>query len=308
MVIGIQKNNRGRMFSANSWLRRLRFLGTKAFFVSWGIAFGTLVGVVASLAQLFPDLKLSLRTSFVLIGISAAIGAVYAYKKHRAFHLPVEDLVPDSPGIGPALSLECSTKRNVLSQVLDLAKRMYPRVDPPPLDRYQRLVAVNPALLAVLFDSSREVVGYFDVYPLRPDFCDLLFKGLRGELDARPEHILPPEEAWQARRLYLAGLAVEKPKSIPGARRASILCWGLLEYLQHFYGGASDREIFAEAVTEEGRVILREFGFTLESPAAERKDPYPMYRASLTGEFFSRVRSNLPDWSNVCRVEWLPSP
>lgn len=294
------------MSSLASRLKRLRFLASKAFFVSWGIACVFLLGFFSSLAQLFPDLRLSLRTSLALVAASAVIAAVYSYKKHRAVHLPLEHLLPDTPSVGPRFSLECSTERNVIIQVLDLAKRVYPGVEPPPLDRYQRLVAVNPALLTVLFDSNRRVVGYFDIYPLRPDFGNLLFKGLRGELDARPEHILPPEEAWQTKRLYLAGLAVDNPGSIRGGRRALIMCWGLLEYLQHFYGGVSDREIFAEAVTHEGRAILERFGFMLESPATQRKDPYPMYRVTLSGELFSRVRSSLPDWSDVCHVHWLP--
>jgi hypothetical protein len=287
------------------FLRRFRFVVSKDFFVSWGISFGFLLGIFSGLAQLLPDLKLSLQASFGLIAGSALIGIVYAYRKNRAVHLAVDNLLPDSPGVGPGLSLECSTERNAIIQVLDLAKRVYPEVDPPPVDRYQRFVTVNPALLVALFNSHREVVGYFDVYPMQSDFCDLLFKGLRGELDTRAEHILPPEEAWQAPRLYLAGLAVEGPKTAKGNKRAYILCWGLLKYLQHFYGGVSEREIFAEGVTEDGRVILRKFGFTLASPATGRKDPYPLYRATLNADFFSRVTANLPDWSNVCQLGWV---
>lgn len=290
---------------AFSWLKYFRFLLSKAFFVSWGIAFGFLIGVLSGLAQLFPDVKPSLKISAGLIIVSAGIGVIYAYRTSREIHLPVNDLFPETPVVGPTLSLECSSDRNVIAQVLDLAKRIYPGVEAPPLDRYEQFVGVNPAMLVCLFNSTREVVGYFDVYPLEADFCKLLFDGVRGELDVRKEHILAPQEAWLAQRLYLAGLAVENPRSVKSKRYASILCWGLIEYLRHYYGAPSEREIFAAGVTQPGRDILRRFGFVLHSPASARKDPYPMFTACLSSEFISQANSNIPDWSNICRLGWV---
>jgi hypothetical protein len=289
---------------AFSWLKRLRFLLSKSFFVSWGIAFGFLIGVFSGLAQLLPNFKLSLKLSITLIAISAGIGTVYSFRKNRSVHLSVDDLLPDSPSLAPALSLECSFDRNVIAQVLDLAKRIYPGVVPPPPDRYEQFVSVNRAILVCLFNANREVVGYFDVYPLRPGFLAFLIDGTYGELDVRKEHILAPEDAWLAPALYLAGLAVEDPTTVKGKRYASILCWGLIRYFQHYYGAPRKLEVFAEGVTKQGAAILRRFGFTLHSSATGRKDPYPLFRASTTSEFMSQAIASIPDWSHVCRLVW----
>jgi hypothetical protein len=294
-----------RFRRAFSWLKRLRFLLSKSFFVSWGIAFAFLMGVFSSLAQLLPDFRLSLRLSFALIGVSAGIGTVYAFRKNRPVHLSADDLLPDTLSLGPALSLECSSDRNAIAQVLDLAKEVYPGFTPPTLERYQQFVSVNPTILVCLFNSTREVIGYFDVYPLRADFCDLLVNGSRGELDVRKDHILSPKDAWLAKRLYLAGLATKDAATIHGKRNATILFWGLIKYLQRFYGAPSDRELFAEGVTESGRVILRKLGFSFESPATGRKDPYPLFKASLTSEMIGKAITAVPDFSNTCRLRWL---
>jgi hypothetical protein len=290
---------------AFSWVKRLRFLLSKSFFVSWGIAFGFLMGVFSSLAQLLPNFKLSLRLSFALIAVSAGIGTIYAFRKNRPVHLSADDLLPDQPSLGQVLSLECSSDRSAIAQVLDLAKRAYPGFTPPTLERYEQLVSVNPAILVCLFNSNREVVGYFDVYPLRADFCDLLTNGSHGELDVRKDYILSPQDAWLAKRLYLAGLAAEGATTIKGKRNATILFWGLIKYLQRFYGAPCDREVFAEGVTKPGREILRKLGFILESPAAGRKDPYPLFKVSLTSEMISKAITAVPDWSNTCRLGWL---
>src|SRR2546423_13049493 len=98
------------------FLRRFRFVISKDFFVSWGISFGFLLGIFSGLAQLLPELKLSLQVSLGLIAGSVLIGIVYAYRKNRAVHLAVESLLPDSPAVGPALSLECSTERGTIVQ------------------------------------------------------------------------------------------------------------------------------------------------------------------------------------------------
>jgi len=179
-------------------LKHLRFLRSTSFFVAWGIVFAALLGVLSSLAQLFPDVRPTFKISGTLIVVSAIIGAVYAFRKSREIHLPVEDLLPEANTDEATLSLECSSDRNVIAQVLNLAKKSYPNVDPPPLNRYQQFVGVNAAILVCLFNSNREVVGYFDVYPLKTGFCDLLYSGEVAELDVRAEHILTPQEAWLA--------------------------------------------------------------------------------------------------------------
>ena len=263
-------------------LKRLRFLRSPSFFIAWGIAFAFLLGLLSSLAQLFPDVRPTFKISGTLIIVSGIIGAVYAFRKSPEIHLSVEDLLPEENAGEATLSLECSSDRNVIAQVLDLAKRSYPNVDPPSLNRYQQFVDVNATLLVCLLNSTREVVGYFDIYPLKAEFCNLLYRGKVGELDVRAEQILPPEEARLAKRLYLAGFAVERPSTVKGKRYAVILCWGLIKYLQHFYEARSDREIFAAGVTGQGETILRRFGFKFHSPGNVRKDPYPMFEPSWT--------------------------
>jgi hypothetical protein len=128
---------------------------------------------------------------------------------------------------------------------------------------------------------------------------------LCGEEDIRKEHILAPALAKVVKRLYLGGIAVASPESQKGRRYASILCWGLFKYLEHYYCVPCDVELYAEAASNEGEALLKRFGFNHISPAKDRKSKCDLYSVKLTDEVVKKILCSTPDWSHACRLVWV---
>lgn len=277
---------------------------SKRVIIHWTVMFTALVGVASGIVQLLPLINLSLVSSAYII-VGSVLGAgVYAWFVTKPSHLPVDDLFPEDLSSEPSMRIECTDKTGSVLEVSCIAKQAYPGVPPLPQERYEQWLMINPNLLICLFDFNHRVVGYCDIFPLRHDFMDMLIAGVCSEHDIRREHILSPREARKLTRLYVGGIAVVEPLTARGRRYASMLIWGVLCYLDHFYPIPPVRELFAQAVTPEGERLLRKFRFQLISPARGRKLSSPLYSGLLTPESITVVWANVPDWSGAVRLGW----
>jgi len=281
-------------------------LRSRRFLIHWVGMFAGIVGVTAAIVTLVPQFRLSFIASASLIILAIAISSVYAWCVARPLQLRADDVLPEGYSAGRCLIAGCVQDREPARQVNELAAEVYPGVTPLPLDRYEQWMVVNPYLLTCLFGPDGRVVGYFDVFPLRSDFMNLLVEGLCGEQDIRREHILSPQEAASVTRIYLAGVAVADRDTQHGRNHASMLVWVLMKYLQRYYPAPPVRELFAAAVTDEGEKLLRRFHFTFVAGSRGRKDPYPLYSATLTPETLQAMLDSMPDWSTRVRLDWPP--
>lgn len=282
----------------------LSVVTSKRFWIVWAGVFAALIGIASGLAQLFSEVKLSATKASVLIIVSSIIGAIYALLTTSPVHLPVDDIVPSTVTSHPVMSLEVTTERALQLQANRLAASSYTRVAPLSSDRYEQWLMINPNVLACLLNNNRQVVGYFDVFPLESSFFKLFIDGLCVEHDIRREHILGPSLARNAKQLYLGGIAVAGPNTMKGKRYASVIIWGLFKYLQHYYCVPCDLELYAEAASKEGEELLKRFGFQLTSTAKQRKSSCALYSVLCTDEVVNKALSSIPDWSGACRLIW----
>lgn len=278
------------------------------FVAAWAIAFAALVGVVSGITQLFPSVAARVPFAVAILLGSIAIAAWYAWKRVRPVPLPLAGLLPDSLATAPTIAIECTSERAALLQVHRLTEEVYPGVEPLPTDRYEQWLLLNPDIFVCLFDSSRSVLAYFDVFPLRPEFMRLLIDGRVGEQDIRHEDILTPSAAKWTTDLYLGGVAVSDWHRHEGRKCAAILVWGMLKYIDHFYPSAVSRTLYAHAVTKEGEGLLQKFRFQRVADPDGRKEPFPLYAGIISEELRELVKANVPDYSGVVRVGWASQP
>jgi hypothetical protein len=204
--------------------RRLcKRLKSRRFLIHWAVMFTALVGVVSAILTLIPHMQLSAIASAVLIVLAIAIASVYAWCVARPKQLPADDVLPEEYSAKRCLVAGCVHDRGPALQVNELAAEVYPGVAPLPLDRYEQWMMVNPYILTCLFHPDGHVVGYFDIFPLRVDFMNMLVEGRCGEHDIRREHILSPQEAATLTHIYLAGVAVADRDTPRGRTHASML-------------------------------------------------------------------------------------
>jgi len=207
--------------------------------------------------------------------------------------------------------LQCPVDPELARQAISLAADCYGS-DTMPAARFELLRAKNPNILACLANAQGEFLGYFDVFPLKPDIAELF---LSGEVTTRwsgkaSERIFSSDDIFGADEmdlctcLYISGIAVPQPATYARRRYASMLVWGFWKYIESFYPPARRREIFAVAATEAGENLLRKFHFSARDEASRKPHKHRLYVLELSPEGLRKVFESLPDWSASCQLSW----
>ena len=207
--------------------------------------------------------------------------------------------------------LQCPVGPELARQATSLATQCYGS-DTMPAARFELLRAENPNILACLTNVRGEFLGYFDVFPLRPDFAELFLSGgvaagWSGKVSERifsGDDIFGADEMDLCTSLYISGIAVPQPVTYARRRYAGMLVWGFWKYIESFYPPARRREIFAVAATEAGENLLRRFHFSVRDEASKKPHKHPLYVLELSPEVLRKVFESLPDWSATCKLSW----
>lgn len=276
--------------------------GFKTFVKSWGAIFAFLICLLGALIRFIPVETTKLNATLFILGC-AAVASLVAWRRFRRIHLPVDYIAPCEIKPDDQAVLCCPCNSAISKEANDLASRYYGN-ESIPFDRFEQWRLKNPNILVCLLDSKGDVVGYFDVLPLRSTFFDPFIVGKITERHLGHEDILPPGKAHRCNRLYLSGIAVRDPATFLGHRYASILVWGLFRYLEHFYPPVRTRNLFALAATREGEQLLRKFNFRIATPGTAREDGHNLYMFSLNSSSLSEILSSMPSWENLCRLVW----
>jgi hypothetical protein len=279
-----------------STLRRFRIYtrnGCPPFIVAVGFA-----GSVASLAPVGIGI-----TAGVLIGSAFGIG-VFVWRSRRLVHLPVDDIAPWIAEPGERVLLCCPCNAVLSKRANELAGRFYGQ-DSVAWEHYESWRDKNGLILACLQNPAGEVLGYFDFLPLRKRSTELLVCGQITEANLTRRDILSPGRDKRCTRLYLAGIAVRDPQRHAGRSNASIMTWGLMKFLQHYYPPNKDARLLTIAATGPGEALLKKFHFELAVPGFSRKDRHNLYARAYSQPFLTDALNRLPDWSAICRLSWL---
>lgn len=274
----------------------------KEFLKDWGLSFVAFVGAVSGFFAFVP-VSLSLVLSCLLFVCCFVASGMYARRRSSKYQLPLDETGPI--GKDARCKLVCPANRRLAEEASHLAHEIFGNLGIIPTDRYESWLLKNPYILACLVNSGGEVVGYFDVLPLKSEFMEGFIRGTLTELDIRHEDILPPQHAKRCKRLYIAGIVVRDSNAFTARRHAKHLMWGLLQYLDHFYGAPSARQVYASGGTKEGRQILQRFGFEMVQEASARRDKQALFVVSMSNvEIVENVAADLGNWADACGLSW----
>lgn len=244
-------------------------------------------------------------------GILLALGTLLVsgitnYRLLSAPQVAVDDILPHDIDDSRPTRLNCPVDLRMASKAFDLARDCFSGSVSIAPSTYEQLRVKNPYILGCLTDHDGNFLGYFDVIPLREEFARAFLQGFVTETQITHEDVLAPNEVASCRYLFIAGLAVCYPETHAGRRNAGILVWALLKYLDRFYRSAKPLS-FAVAATKTGDDLLKKFKLPLQCEAESRADRYKLYSIQLTpGEIAKRLAC-LPDWSNLCVLDWQPN-
>jgi hypothetical protein len=274
----------------------------KDFLVASAATFAAVLGIPSVILSLIGAtfsvaLAVSLVTAAVLLSI--------VVNRHRLTppHLPVDQVIPQGFDQRGAKLLGFPREFSTIKQVGFLAHEFYGAATIS-VDRYEQLRMENRCILVCLTGKNGELLGYFDVIPLRASFAEMFLRGTATEKEVTHQDVLGRNAMKSCTHLYVSGLAASHPETHAGKENACILVWGLLKYLHHFYGNAKPLA-FASAVTREGEELLKRFGFGLVSAANGRADAHAMYSMMLTHAEVERRLACVPDYHDLCALEWI---
>jgi hypothetical protein len=258
---------------------------------------GTFVAVLAVPAAFVSMLggHLSVRMTSFLTLVAVSTSAVV--NRHKwSTKLPVKVIMPGKK------TLRCPSDLNLTRQSVKLARYEFGR-NTISLTNYEPLRAKNSYILVCLTGGDGEFLGYFDVFPLKATFAELFLQGRVGEKDLTHEDILDAHEMRRCKYVYIAGLAVCDSERQACQVNAAILIWGLLKYLDHFYG-ASKPYVIASAATGDGENLLQSFNIPLVCSSDSRADGQTMYGLYLSRSIIAERIACVPDYSLLCSLDW----
>jgi len=211
--------------------------------------------------------------------------------------------------------LQCPVGPELAHRAISLAAECYGS-DTMPAARFELLRAKNPNILACLTNVRGEFLGYFDLFPLKPDIAELFlwggvtarWSGKAGERVFSGDDIFGANEMDLCTSLYISGIAVPQATTYARRRYASMLVWGFWKYIEYFYSPARRREIFAVAATKAGENLLRRFHFSVRDEATKKPDKHRLYVLELSPEVLRKVFESLRDWSASCQLSWAGTP
>jgi hypothetical protein len=280
--------------------RIIRSFRRKDFLVSFWATFLTVLAFPSAALTILGAHWSALSTAG-LIAFALAFSAVIHRQRLAKTPLPAQ---PEILWGGKTL-LRCPGDSRLADEAKLLAQESYPSDRSITPERFEQLRVKNPEILACLTTVQGELLGYFDAIPLREQFAHLFLRGLVTEMQITHEDILTKQETDLCKYLFISGLAVQNPESQVGRQSASILVWGIMKYVQHFYGSAKPL-IFALASSRPGHDLLRKFRFDVGREAATRIDQYTLYQLPLSREAINMRLACIPDWSPLCSLDWSP--
>lgn len=283
-----------------SFVRRL--LQRRDFAVSFWATFLAVLALPSALLGIM-GAHVSVLTTVWLVLFALSLSLIVNRRLWRKRHLVVKDIFPNLVGSGRT-TLRCPCDLKLADEAKRLAQYWYPTETIAP-DRFEQLRVKNPTILVCLIGERGNLLGYFDVIPLKASFAEQFLRGTITESQVTHEDVFAVHELAQCKHVFLSGLAVWDPESYVDRRNANILVWGLLRYLDHFYGDA-ERLAFASAATEEGEELLQKFEFRVGSEAELRVDKRRMYETRLSREEITKCLAWLPDFTLLCSLDWAP--
>jgi hypothetical protein len=273
-----------------------------SFFIRFWGTFVAVLGLVSAVLTIAGK-HLSVTSGILSIAGALLVSAVVNRGKRKQEPLSAEQVLGIDIELFAPSRLTCPCDLKLADEAKRLAQSCYPADNSISPERFEQLRLKNPLILACLTGSAGQFLGYFDVVPLKEDFARLFLRGSVGEMQITHQDVLAEDEMHLCRYLFISGLAVCSPKTHPGGRHASILIWGLLKYLDQFYGRAMPLT-FALAGTDAGNDLLRRFGLMVECEAEARSDKCKLYSLRISHEEIAKRLDCLPDWSSLCSIDW----
>lgn len=238
-----------------------------------------------------------------------AIGASLEAEDARALRREFRDAAPinRAGSFIPTLDderyiLKCPADLDEYDQSWRMTAEFFDSEDLVDGDEDREAFQRNPlTMVAALDASTREVLGYVDIYHFPDKELDEIINDQTGDPPFDPTKLLPYKQACRASRVYIATIIVRADlRRRFAACLVPALVYGMLEFLKrHQFVGVDQLTIYSVPVTREGEAVLKRLGFDYSHPVVLDRDGAPgkLYLRTITRE---QVVTEQAKWALRC--------
>jgi hypothetical protein len=160
---------------------------------------------------------------------------------------------------------------------------------------------LNPLIFTTIVDESNQLIGFFDIFPLKTSAGQAIIEGRLTERTLTVDHLIPFEETASVTHLHVATILLNpRQRALSPIVAKEVLLLKMREFLERNYAPIESRTYTAFAQTRAGESLLKRCGFVVALFANENAQRSPLYvlrpsetvaaifRFDRADEFFSR--------------------
>lgn len=171
-----------------------------------------------------------------------------------------------------------------------------------PFNQIEQWRLKNPKGFVQIKNSEGLLCACFVILGLASSFFDQFLVGSLSEHDIRSDDVLDIESSKKLDRIYISGVVVRNPSSFLGHKRANIMLWTMLQYINKMYGFRKNRAYYAVAITNESEKLLKALNFNLLGDKHTRKDQSNLYKIDINRETWNNLLCRIGDYSRMVRL------
>lgn len=143
---------------------------------------------------------------------------------------------------------------------------------------YKTWRKLNPLVFTTILDESGELIGFFDVFPLKADAGEAIIAGELTERSLSIDHIVPFTDISLVTHLHIATILLNPRQRVFGPIIGKeILLLKLREFLETNYAPVQTRTYTAFAQSKAGKALLKRCGFSMVVLGDENEQHWPLY-------------------------------
>lgn len=231
--------------------------------------------------------------------VCLALSLVGSYLRGRMKYLP-DSLVDDMSSDSPYSATFCSAP--ILREACEMTKPYY-KHEYVSADIAEQWRIKNPKAFVQITNSEGELCACFGILSLKDGFMGQFIDGKVSDTQLGENNICSFKDSRKSKHLYISGVVVRDAWTYNGSKRARVMTWAILKYLEKLYGLRRKRSLYAIAVTKEAERLMNNLDFKLLGRARRRVDKCNMYKYQLSKASWEKLMKRVGDYSPMCKCK-----
>jgi hypothetical protein len=143
---------------------------------------------------------------------------------------------------------------------------------------YKLWRTLNPLVFTTVVDENNQLIGFFDIFPLRSNAGKDIIAGKLSERSLKVEHLIAFADIAFATHLHIATILLNpRQRTFTPIVAKEVLLLKMRQFIETHYAPIEARTYTAFAQTRAGETLLKRCGFAMAVLATENEQHSPLY-------------------------------